>query len=236
MPLYRIADVVAQMTPRFEETAGWYSPYLISEDTEPDFCIEATDEEIDFYVREGVDITPPISENMVLCNKFNYKLLKYFGSYIHSSALKFDDKVYLFSGTSGVGKSTLTTRICNLYPECTAVINDDKPSFRNIDGKCFIYGTPFAGGTSKQLNLSGELGAVVFLEQAEINELRRISASEAITLLLQQTSFRKHPKIRDRVLTMFSEIISKYPFYLLKCTDSDESAQVALEVIKQNNL
>ena len=233
MPLYRIADVVVSMKPKFRETADWYTPYLYQGDSEPDIVVDVTDEEIDYFVNEGVDITPPISENICLCNKFNFRLIKFFGGYIHSSAVLYKDKVYLFSACSGVGKSTLTRRICRLFPEAV-VINDDKPSFRMVDGKCIVYGTPFAGGTPLQKNLSAELGGVIFLERAEENVLTEISASNAIKLLLQQVRLSKNPKIVDRLMSMFSEIISIYPFYLLKCTNSDDAALKAFEVMKQD--
>ncbi len=235
MALYRIADVVVSMSPSYEENSHWYEPYRIDEDVTPDYEIEVFPEETAYYVENGLDITPPVGENMVLSNKFNRRLLKYFGSYIHSSALLFDEKVYLFSANSGVGKSTLTARICKHYPDRACVINDDKPSFRLIDGKCIVYGTPFAGGTDKQINTKAELGAVIFVERGDTNEISRITSSQAIKLLLVQVLKPKTPQGTDRLLSMLSHIIKKYPFYLLRCTDSDDAVGVALEATKSEN-
>ena len=233
MALYRIADVVVKVSPSYEETAHWYEPYLTEEVVTPDYELTVSQEDIDYFVENGLNITPAIAENMLLSSKFNRRLLKYFGAFIHSSALLFDGRVYLFSADSGVGKSTLTSRICRLYPDRASVINDDKPSIRMIDNKCIVYGTPFAGGTDKQINTSAELGAVVFIERGDENEISRIPSSMAIKLLLAQMHKPKTPAGNDRLLGILSQIIENYPFYLLKCTDSDEAVCVALEATKQ---
>ncbi len=232
LPIYKIADIFVEMSPAYKETQHWYKPYLEDDNTQPDAQIIATEEEINYYVTKGVDITPPVSENMVLFRKFNMILTRFNGSYIHSSAVLFDGKVYLFSADSGVGKSTLTERICRLYPDKAVVINDDKPSFRIKDGKCYVYGTPFAGGTDKHVNICAELGGIVFLERSDANSIRRISASEAIPLLYKQARLANHPTIYDRLLSMISFIIENYPFYLMNCTNSDSAVSVALEVTK----
>lgn len=232
MPLYKIADIVVEMSPKYRETAHWYEPYRISDNIEPQLSIAVTDEEIDYLVEKGVDITPPIAENMMLCDKFNRNLIRFNGCYMHSSALKFDDKVYLFSACSGVGKSTHTKKWCRLFPDRAKVINDDKPSFRLIDGKCIVYGSPFAGGTDVQCNDKGELAAIVFLERSEENRLIKLTTSRAIAEMIQQTPKRQNVKVADRHISLLSEIIEKYPIYKLYCADNDEAVQVAFQIVK----
>lgn len=233
MPLYKIADIIVSMDQKYKETEDWYTPYLYNGNAKPDMTIDVSDEELEYFVREGVDITHPISENICLSNAFNFRLIKHFGGSIHSSAVLYNNKVYLFSASSGVGKSTLTRRICRLFPDAV-IINDDRPSYRLIDGKCMVYGTPFAGGTAVQQNLSGELGGVIFVERAGESRLKKISSGQAITLLLQQVRLRKNKKIMDRLMSMLSHIITNYPFYLLSCNNSDDDAYNAQEVMKRN--
>ncbi len=230
MPRYKIADIVCEMDTKYEETASWYAPYLTDESLDFFRTLITKESEIDYVINNGNNITAPIAENMILANKFNYVLLKFDGSYIHSSALMYDSKVYLFSGKSGVGKSTHTKRWCRLFPDKTKILNDDKPSFRFIDGKCFVYGTPFAGGTDVQINEKGELGAIVFLEQSDENRLVRLSAREAIIELTNQTPSKVNLKIADKMLSLHSELIEKYPIYKLYCADNDESVSVAFDI------
>lgn len=232
MSLYKIADVIVEMSPRFVETSKWYEPYIYEGDLQADFSIVAPDEAIEYLVTNGVNVTQAIAENMILCNRFNGRLLKYFGGFIHSSALKFENKVYLFSGKSGIGKSTHTKKWCRLFPGKARVINDDKPSFRMIDGKCYIYGTPFAGGTDIQLNEKGELGGIIFLERSEVNRIERMSSAEAIRNLIDQSPKKTLENSVNRLLDIYSDIITNYPVYKLYCANNDNSVDVAFEIIK----
>lgn len=232
MAKYKIADVVVEMQQQFDETAYWYAPYLYNGEEEPEFSIGVTDEEINYLVTEGVGITPSIAENMVLGNKFNRRLMKFYGSYIHSSAMVFDGKAYLFSAPSQTGKSTHTKKWLNRFGDRVKIINDDKPSFRFINGKCIVYGTPFAGGTDVQLNTSAELGALVFIERAEENSLEKLPTSRAVSLLISQSPGRANERIGDRQLEMFSMLLSKYPAYLLRCNMDDSAVDTALGILQ----
>lgn len=232
MAKYKIADVVVEMQQQFDETAYWYAPYLYDGEEESEFSIGVTDEEINYLVTEGVGITPSIAENMVLGNKFNRRLMKFYGSYIHSSAMVFDGKAYLFSAPSQTGKSTHTKKWLNRFGDRVKIINDDKPSFRFINGKCIVYGTPFAGGTDVQLNTSAELGALVFIERAEENSLEKLPTSRAVSLLISQSPGRANERIGDRQLEMFSMLLSKYPAYLLRCNMDDSAVDTALGILQ----
>ncbi len=231
MPHYKIADIVCKFTPAYEETAAWYESYRTDEPLDFHKEIIVSEERIKYLTEKGEGITPAMAENIHLCTLFNAMLVKFKGSYIHSSALKFDDKVYLFSANSGVGKSSHTRRWCRLYPDRAQVINDDKPSFRLVDGKCIVYGTPFAGGTDIQVNTSGELGAIVFIERSDKNYLETLNTSSAIKLLLEQTPHSANAIMGDKLLALYSELLTKYPVYKLYCTDSDEAVSVAMNII-----
>lgn len=230
MPNFSIADIVVQMNPSYEETAYWYEPYLTDKPLSFDKPLTCRQEDINYLATKGVGITEAIAENVLLCNLFNRLLIRFDGSFIHSSAMMFNNKVYLVSGDSGVGKSTLTKRWCRLFPVNTKVINDDKPSFRIIDGKCIIYGTPFAGGTDIQCNESAELGAIVFLEQAQEDKLIRLSSAEAFSHLYKQTPKRFTPAETEKLLSLYEVILNNYPIYKLYCTDSDNAVHTVLEI------
>ncbi len=231
MAKYKIADIVVEMKQDFAETAYWYESYLYDGEEEPEFSLEADPKRIDYLVTNGVDITPAVAENMLLCSGFNRWLLKYYGSYIHSSALLFDGKAYLFSASSGTGKSTHTRKWLKRFDDKAAIINDDKPSFRFIDGKCIIYGTPFAGGTDIQQNISAELGALVFVERGEENSLEKIPPSKSIGLLLNQSPGRANERIGERQLELFSQLLTNYPAYLLRCNLDDSAVDVAMGIL-----
>lgn len=232
MAKYKIADIIVEIKFRYPEAEFQYEPYLYLGDEEPELILEADIDSINYFVTEGVDISPQIAENMVLGIRFNRYLLKYYGNYIHSSALLFDDRVYLFSASSGVGKSTHTQKWIKRFGDRACIINDDKPSYRIIDDKCYVYGTPFAGGTDVHMNCSAELGAIVFLERSETNSLIKLSPSQSVGLLMEQTSNYKIQKLVNRQLETFSQILSRYPVYLLKCNLDDSAVDTALAIVE----
>ncbi|MBQ8001605.1 MAG: hypothetical protein IJ298_10525 [Ruminococcus sp.] len=230
MPRYKIADVVVSLATEYDETSHWYEPYITSEPLSFPKTLACNKKDIDYLVTQGVGITEPIAENVLLCNLFNRLLIRFDGSFIHSSAIMIDNKVYLISGNSGVGKSTLTRRLLRLYPQGSVIINDDKPSFRIIDDKCIVYGTPFAGGTDIQCNMSGELGGIVFLEQAQEDKLVTLTSAESLCELLQQTPRKLSRGETDKLFEFYEKIISAYPIYKLFCTDSDNAAHTAYKI------
>lgn len=231
MKKYKIADLVVEMKQEFPETAYWYEPYLYNGEEPALASFEPDPKRMEYLVKNGVDITPAIAENMVLCRDFNRWLMKHYGSYIHSSALLFDGKAYLFSASSGTGKSTHTRKWLARFGDRARIINDDKPSFRFIDGKCVVYGTPFAGGTDVQANISAELGALVFIERGEENSIEKISPAMSIRLLLNQSPSRANEAIGERQLEMFSMLLTKYPAYFLRCNMDDSAVDAALEIL-----
>lgn len=231
MPKYKIADIIVELKLRYPEAESQYSSYLYSGNEEHEVSLEAPEEDIKYLVNKGVDITPPIAENMVLGIRFNRYLLKCFGNYIHSSALLFENKVYLFSASSGVGKSTHTKKWLKRFGDKACIINDDKPSYRIINDKCYVYGTPFAGGTDIHINTSAELGAIVFLERSEKNSIEKIPPEISVGLLMEQTPNYTNQKFVDRQLELISLILSKYPVYLLRCNLDDSAVDTALTVV-----
>lgn len=231
MAKYKIADMIVEIKQKYKETAHWYEPYLYDGEEEPEFSFEVSQKNIDYYVTNGVDITPAIAENKVLGMNFNVCLLRHYGYFVHASALLYDEKVYLFSAASGVGKSTHTQKWVKRFGDRVKIINDDMPTFRFVDGKCMVYGTPFAGGTDMQINTSGELGALIFIERAEENSIEQISPSKSIKLLLSQSQQAINEQVAERQLKSFSMLLSSYPAYLLRCNMDDSAVDTVLEII-----
>ena len=102
---------------------------------------------------------------------FSTKLLSFDGFYLHSSAVELDGKAYLFSGPSGMGKSTHTRLWQSVFGEKAQVFNDDKPALRRIDGKWFAFGTPWCGKDRINQNKKVPLAGICFLKRGEENKI-----------------------------------------------------------------
>jgi len=115
----------------------------------------------------------------------NYLALNKKGVFVHSIGVKdLDGRGLLFAGKSGAGKST-TARLWHEYSKAT-VLNDDRIIVRKLNGKFFIYGSPWHGefGDYLQAHIeSAPLEKLFFIYHASKNETQRISEKEAFNLL-----------------------------------------------------
>ncbi|MBR3952528.1 MAG: hypothetical protein IKJ82_02790 [Oscillospiraceae bacterium] len=179
---------------------------------------------------------PTISyENMCYMEsgfQFHGNLLRFEGMMLHSSAVEVDGKAYLFSGPSGMGKSTHTRLWQSIFGEKACVFNDDKPALRRIDGRWYAYGTPWCGKDGINQNKKVPLAGICFLKRGEENKIRRLDPKEALPLLMSQT-IHKFKKIEnlDLLLNNVNYIIKEIPIFELENRPVEEAARLSYETM-----
>lgn len=146
---------------------------------------------------------------------------------IHAAAIEYDGGAILFSGFSGVGKSTHV----NLWQEKyhVPVLNGDSPLVRT--GKApMVCGSPWCGTSRQTLNHELPLRAVVFIEQAAVNEISRLSGSEAFMRLVSVAGIPRWNTERMNLgLDCLTQMIESTPVYLLRCRPDWQ----AVEIVKK---
>lgn len=166
--------------------------------------------------------------------QFHVGLLEYCGMMLHASAVELDGKAYLFSGQSGMGKST-HTRLWKQYFGANAhVFNDDKPAIRCIDGIWYAYGTPWCGKDAININMKVPIAGVCFLEQAQYNAIRRLDTRESVQRVVFQT-MRKFNKQKDLelMLSHVDKLVSQIPFFLMENRPELDAVQLSYETMLQ---
>ena len=133
----------------------------------------------------------------------------------------------IFTAKSGTGKSTHARLWREVFGSKVQMINDDKPMI-SID-KMKAYGTPWDGKHHLSSNTSVPIKAIVKIERAKENIIKRISVKEAIDLLMKQTYISRDPAKNVRILDLYTKLIEKVSFYRLKCNMEHEAAKVAWE-------
>ena len=233
--LCRIADLLIDVP-----EAGGMAPrcrdYLTKETGSADIIIRAD--------RYKPDRLPYTDENMVAYMEsfvqFSSRLLNYDGLYLHSSAIEWEGKAYLFSGPSGMGKSTHTRLWQSIYP-AAQVFNDDKPALRYLDGQWFAYGTPWCGKDGININMKFPLGGICFLRRGEANSIRRLTPLEATMRIVSQTTrkFKTEERL-DLLLSHVEKLVAMIPIYELHCLPDADAARLSSETMrrgaKENNL
>ena len=97
---------------------------------------------------------------------FYSHLVKFGGMMLHASAVALDGEAYLFSGPSGMGKSTHTRLWKQCFPEAE-IFNDDKPALRELGGIWYAYGTPWCGKDGINKNMKVPLKPSAFCAEAK---------------------------------------------------------------------
>ncbi len=158
--------------------------------------------------------------------QFSHHLLSFGGLVLHASAVELDGRAYLFSGPSGVGKSTHTRLWREVFP-AARLLNDDKPALRLRDGRFIAYGTPWSG-KGENRNASAPLAGICFLVRGERNEIRRLNDKEATVALLSQTMrvFATAERL-DMMLSLLAELVAQVPVFELACTPTAEAARIS---------
>lgn len=226
--LCRIADLLVEV-PEAGGMASRCRDYLINEPISADIIIRAD--------RYKPDRLPYPDEDMMIymesCVQFNSQLLNFNGLYLHSSAIEWEGKAYLFSGPSGMGKSTHTRLWQSIYPDAR-VFNDDKPALRRLDDRWFAYGTPWCGKDGININMKVPLAGICFLRRGQDNAIRRLSHLEASVQIISQTTRRfKSEERLDLLLSHVDKLVREIPVYELYCTPTADAARLSSETMRR---
>ena len=163
---------------------------------------------------------------------FYMNLLRFDGMMLHASAAVLEGKTYLFSGNSGVGKST-HSRLWQQVFENVDVINDDKPALRLLEGRWYAYGTPWCGKEGIQQNKKAPVAGICFLRQGCENRIRRLEPGEAIPLIFGQTIYRlKKRENTLRLLSLLDKLVRMIPVYELTNRPEPSAALLSMETMR----
>lgn len=228
MKSYSIAGLKVNMecTGRGEIQA---QKYLIDYTDSPDITINANNEFVTKLHEKFPELSLDDSEYIYYSKMLNNALLDFDGLVLHSSAVAYENKAYLFSANSGTGKSTHT----GLWKQAfkgAFIVNDDKPIIRLIDGKFYVCGTPFSGSSALNENVIVPLQAICFIERDNENSITLMEdKANVIYRFLSQTIRRAGNEKSEKVLYLLDKILKEIPVYNLKCLPNIEAAILAHE-------
>lgn len=229
---YLIADLVTEMEPKYDHFRNLAKPFEYCGVRNTDISLFVSDEHINSLIKRMVPgTTIGAAEEFAYAGIFCKSIIKYNAMLIHSSAIEYNGKAYLFSADSGVGKSTHTALWRKAFGNDVKMINDDKPVVRIIDGKAVAYGTPFDGGSGIANNISAPLGAVIFIERGENNSIRKAQTPEIIRKLYFSTAHFVSRDTADKMLMNFENLLSCTDFYIMTCNMDISAAYIARDAI-----
>lgn len=230
MQLCRIADLFVSV-PTAGGLASRCAEYVCDEEAPADIVIHPEQ-----YRKEKYD--PRLPENTVPYMESAYQfvraLIGFNGFYLHSSAVEYDGRAYLFSGPCGTGKSTHTRIWQQVFGEGAVVINDDKPALRRLEDGWYAYGTPWCGKDGINRNRKVKLAGICFLKQAPENRIRRLDSMEAFSMFLTQT-LRKGLDAGEMAMMLQTadHLIREIPMFELENRPEPAAAQLSYETMRR---
>lgn len=123
----------------------------------------------------------------------------------------------LFSGPSGIGKSTQAALWCQ--HRGAEQINGDRPILSKGNGEWLAWGSPYAGSSHCYINASCPVRAIVMLRQAENCSLRRLSIKEAFRAIWSGLTVPAwDAKATEAACDLTLELSAAVPVYEFGCT------------------
>ena len=151
---------------------------------------------------------------------------------IHTSVIQYKGRTVLFLGESGTGKST-HTRLWRENIEGAVLLNDDSPMLRIIDGKPWMFGSPWSGKTPCYKSESYPLAACVRLSQAPHNKIRRLSIPQGYAAIHPSCppDFAYDDTLYDYISETLSDMLGQVPMFHLECLPNAEAAQLSCQTV-----
>jgi len=144
---------------------------------------------------------------------------------LHSTSILYRDKAWLFSGHSGMGKSTHARLWAENFG--TPLINGDLNLLAMEDGKPVIHGIPWCGTSEISNSKTYPLGGITLLGRATTNFTSELSLDQQILLVDQRLiSHSWTPALFDQNLEVIKKIAPEILICKLCCTKDPEAAIV----------
>lgn len=196
------------------------TPYAVAVRNDSNECIWVD------YLKEGEHCLAEV-HNCFSHMDFEAMLLHRQRICFHAACVQTSLGGLLFSGPSGIGKSTQAELWCQYRG--ARQINGDRPILSKGEGGWLAWGSPYAGSSRCHINESCPVTAIIMLRQAETCALRRLDTSEAFRAVWSGLTVHSWDgRFVETACDLAMELIHAIPVFELSCTP-DEAAVDYLE-------
>lgn len=152
------------------------------------------------------------------------------GILLHSSyIIAPGGKAILFSGPSGIGKSTQAENWKNVFG--SSVVNGDRTLIEPANSSA--NGVFYCGTSGICENVSSEIAAVAVLAQAEENCAAKMTEGAAFRALLSQCALDRYDRDQvEEAISLVSDTVSRVPVFSFACLPDKSAAEYLNEYLK----
>lgn len=159
-------------------------------------------------------------------------LLREYRLILHSCCMETNLGGVLFSGPSGIGKST-QGRLWRIHRNA-GEINGDRAVLLREEKGWRAYGSPYAGSSNCYVNASVDVGAVVMLRQSEENRIRRLKTAEAFCRIFTQLTVPTWDHVCTASACELTEkLVREVPVYEMSCTPDLRAVELLEETLRK---
>ncbi len=152
---------------------------------------------------------------------------------VHSSSLIYNNKAYLFSASSGTGKTTHTNMWVAQYG--VEILDGDVTAICIEDGEPIAYGLPWCGTSKRYLNKRILLGGIIFLSRSSHNSVSKLTPFEAILRLTARCFTPTWTKeLTNLNLSIAESLVVKTRCCLLNCLPNQEAVNTMKDYIENS--
>lgn len=154
---------------------------------------------------------------------------------LHACCIETEFGGILFSGTSGIGKSTQGQLWCQ--HENAEVINGDRPVLHKDQGQWFAYGSPYAGSSKCHKNKKTKVRVIVLLAQAKECSIRKLGKAEAFRKTFAQVTLSVwNPDSVNCGCEILEALIEDVPIYELACTPDVRTVELLKKTLEEEGM
>lgn len=151
---------------------------------------------------------------------------------LHASFIRTQFGGILFSGPSGIGKSTQADLW--IRHEQARLINGDRSIVHRSGDRWLAHGSPYAGSSDCYVQENCSLAAIVMLEQSPVCRISRLSVPAAFQKLYAGTTVNSwNSGYVEKTCTLLSDLACAVPVYHLACTPDHEAVNVLKDVLQK---
>lgn len=162
------------------------------------------------------------------------QLLRHGRLCLHASCIRTEAGGILFSGPSGIGKSTQAGLWCRFRD--AQQINGDRPILSKDDGGWLAWGSPYAGSSRCYVNESCPVSAIVMLRQGPQCTLRRLRTAEAFRAVWSGLTMHSWDPAQARHATDLAlELIAAVPVFEFTCTPDEEAVRHLEQALREED-
>ena len=151
----------------------------------------------------------------------------------HASCVETPLGAILFSGVSGIGKSTQAELWCK-YRNARQ-INGDRPILAKEQGSWLAWGAPYAGSSRCYVNDSCSVSAIIMLQQSKQCSLRRLNLPEAFRALWPGLALHSWDRdYMERASRLAIDLLGSIPVYKFSCTPDEQAVDYLEQALRKD--